>query len=212
MNGERETGRPLVGVVVGSDSDLPLVKEAYDLLSEWGIECRVLVASAHRTPDEVAAFARGAREQGIEVIIACAGLAAHLPGVIAAHTTVPVIGVPRAAGTLGGLDALLSIVQMPPGVPVACVGLDGARNAALLAASILATRYEGVRDRLERFRQEQAAGVRAKNARVLEMGMAGWTGEGIGVGTPGDRPEGSRELGWRQECPPRERPPRGDET
>ena len=164
--------RPRVAIVVGSDSDLPLMKEAYDLLTAWGVGCRVLVASAHRTPDDVAAFARGAREQGFQVIIACAGLAAHLPGVLAAHTTLPVIGVPRAVGGLGGMDALLSIVQMPPGVPVACVGLDAARNAALLAAAILAVSDEGLRERLESFRREQAAAVREKNARLAEHGMA----------------------------------------
>jgi len=164
---------PLVAIVVGSDSDLPLMKEAYDLLASWGIGCRVLVASAHRTPDAVASFARSAGERGVDVIIACAGMAAHLPGVIAAHTTVPVIGVPRAVGSLGGLDALLSVVQMPPGVPVACVGLDAARNAALLAVAILAVKYEDLRERLQRFRQEQAEAVREKNARVAELGMAG---------------------------------------
>ncbi|MDI6894414.1 MAG: 5-(carboxyamino)imidazole ribonucleotide mutase [Bacillota bacterium] len=187
--------RPRVALVVGSDSDLPLMKEAYDLLTAWGVGCRVLVASAHRTPDEVASFARGARDRGFEVIIACAGLAAHLPGVIAAHTTLPVIGVPRAAGGLGGLDALLSIVQMPPGVPVASVGLDGARNAALLAAAILAVKDDGVRQRLESFRREQAAAVREKNARLADLGMAPAGGElpaGPGVGSPrGEAPGGS---------------------
>lgn len=163
--------RARVAIVVGSDSDLPLMKEAYDLLTSWGVGCRVLVASAHRTPEDAVSFARGAREQGFEVVIACAGLAAHLPGVLAAHTTLPVIGVPRAAGSLGGLDALLSIVQMPPGVPVACVGLDAAKNAALLAASILAVNDAAVRERLESFRREQAAAVREKNARLAGWGM-----------------------------------------
>lgn len=201
MNGTGEAGavppaagRARVAIVVGSDSDLPLVKEAYDLLASWGVGCRVLVASAHRTPDDAAAFARTAREQGVEVIIACAGLAAHLPGVLAAHTTLPVIGVPRAAGPLGGLDALLSIVQMPPGVPVACVGLDGARNAALLAASILAVADPAVREKLEEFRRRQAAAVREKNARLPAWAAAepaaGAGADGGGAG-PGAGPAGA---------------------
>jgi 5-(carboxyamino)imidazole ribonucleotide mutase len=133
--------RPVVGILVGSDSDRERMQAALDELTRHGIPYEFEVLSAHRAPDEVADYARTARERGLRVVIAGAGLAAALPGVVAAHTDLPVIGVPlrSAASVLDGLDALLSIVQMPPGVPVACVGVDGARNAAALAARILGT-------------------------------------------------------------------------
>jgi 5-(carboxyamino)imidazole ribonucleotide mutase len=132
-------GGPLVGVLVGSESDRERIKPALDELQARGIPCELEVRSAHRTPDAVAEYARGARDRGLRVLIAGAGLAAALPGVVAAHTDLPVIGVPlrSSLSVLDGLDALLSIVQMPPGVPVACVGVDNARNAAALAARIL---------------------------------------------------------------------------
>jgi len=131
---------PRVGIVMGSKSDLPAMQAAEKELTERGIRCEVRVMSAHREPDKVADYARNARMRGIRVIIAGAGLSAALPGVCAAHTELPVIGVPLTSRTsvAGGLDALLSIAQMPPGVPVACVGVDNARNAAVLAARILA--------------------------------------------------------------------------
>ena len=131
---------PLVGIVVGSESDRERMQPALTAFDELGIPHELEVRSAHRTPDAVAEYARGARERGLRVVIAGAGLAAALPGVVAAHTDLPVIGVPlrSSLSVLDGLDALLSIVQMPPGVPVACVGVDNARNAALLAARILA--------------------------------------------------------------------------
>jgi phosphoribosylaminoimidazole carboxylase PurE protein len=130
---------PLVGILVGSESDRERIQPAVDELAAHGIPCELEVRSAHRTPDAVAEYARTARERGIRVLIAGAGLAAALPGVVAAHTDLPVIGVPlrSSLSVLDGLDALLSIVQMPPGVPVACVGVDNARNAAALAARIL---------------------------------------------------------------------------
>ena len=130
---------PLVGIVMGSKSDLPLMEKAAKELSDRGILNEVRVMSAHRDPDVVAEYAKNARLRGLKVIIAGAGLAAALPGVVAAHTDLPVIGVPLTSSTsvAGGLDALLSISQMPPGVPVACVGVDNARNAAVLAARIL---------------------------------------------------------------------------
>jgi 5-(carboxyamino)imidazole ribonucleotide mutase len=130
---------PLVGIVVGSESDVERMQGAVDVLTEQGISHELEVRSAHRTPDAVADYCRGAKERGLKVIIAGAGLAAALPGVAAAHTDLPVIGVPLRSekSVLGGLDALLAIVQMPPGVPVACVGVDNAKNAALLAARIL---------------------------------------------------------------------------
>jgi phosphoribosylaminoimidazole carboxylase PurE protein len=131
--------KPLVGILIGSESDRERMQGALDELAERGIACELEVRSAHRSPDAVAEYARSARERGIRVLIAGAGLAAALPGVVAAHTDLPVIGVPlRSSLSVGdGLDALLSIVQMPPGVPVACVGVDNAKNAALLAARIL---------------------------------------------------------------------------
>jgi 5-(carboxyamino)imidazole ribonucleotide mutase len=130
---------PLVGILIGSDSDRERMQPALDELAERGIPCELEVRSAHRQPDAVAEYARAARGRGLRVLIAGAGLAAALPGVVAAHTDLPVIGVPLRSSTsvLDGLDALLSIVQMPPGVPVACVGVDNAKNAAVLAARIL---------------------------------------------------------------------------
>lgn len=149
----------LVAVVMGSKSDLDVMQACVDLLEKLGIPNEVHVMSAHRTPDKVAAFARGAADAGIEVIIAAAGGAAALPGVIKAHTWLPVIGVPLASSDLKGVDALYSIVQMPPGVPVAtvAVGSWGARNAAVLAASILSVKREDVRQRYEAYRAELAA-------------------------------------------------------
>jgi 5-(carboxyamino)imidazole ribonucleotide mutase len=137
---EFDIGEPLVGIVMGSRSDMAAMEAAEKELSERGIRSEVNVMSAHRDPDKVADYARSARTRGIRVIIAGAGLSAALPGVVAAHTELPVIGVPLSSRTsvAGGLDALLSVSQMPPGVPVACVGIDNARNAAILAARILA--------------------------------------------------------------------------
>ena len=131
---------PTVGIVMGSKSDMPVMERAGDELEERGIRFELRVMSAHRDPETVADYARNARMRGLRVIIAGAGLAAALPGVVAAHTDLPVIGVPLTSSTsvAGGLDALLAIAQMPPGVPVACVGVDNARNAAVLAARILA--------------------------------------------------------------------------
>jgi phosphoribosylaminoimidazole carboxylase PurE protein len=136
---ELEVDAPRVGIVMGSKSDLPAMEPAERELVERGIRCEVRVMSAHREPDKVSEYARNARMRGLRVIIAGAGLSAALPGVVAAHTELPVIGVPLTSRTsvAGGLDALLSIVQMPPGVPVACVGIDAAKNAAVLAARIL---------------------------------------------------------------------------
>jgi 5-(carboxyamino)imidazole ribonucleotide mutase len=132
---------PLVGIIMGSKSDLPEMEKAGEVLSEKGIRYEIRVMSAHRDPDTVAEYCRNARLRGLRIIIAGAGLSAALPGVAAAHSDLPVIGVPLSSrlSALGGLDAILSIVQMPPGVPVACVGLDNARNAGHLAARILAT-------------------------------------------------------------------------
>jgi len=144
-----------VGIVVGSKSDLPVIQKTADALTELGIESEVRVLSAHRTPELVAEWASGARQRGLKVLIAGAGMAAHLPGAVAAWSTLPVIGVPLAAGELRGMDALLSVVQMPPGIPVAtvAVGEAGAKNAAYLAAQIIglsrpevAQKYQALRD------------------------------------------------------------------
>lgn len=137
---ELEVDSPHVGIVMGSKSDLPAMEAAEKELNARGIRCEVRVMSAHREPDKVSDYAKNAKLRGLRVIIAGAGLSAALPGVVAAHTELPVIGVPLTSRTsvAGGLDALLSISQMPPGVPVACVGIDSARNAAVLAARILA--------------------------------------------------------------------------
>ncbi len=138
---------------MGSTSDLPVVKEAYDLLRGFGVEVEVRVLSAHRTPDELREYVVEADRDGVEVFIAAAGKAAHLPGVVAAHTTKPVIGLPVPAKHLYGIDALLSIVQMPPGIPVATVGVGEARNAALLAAQILSLKYGELAERLREYRE-----------------------------------------------------------
>jgi len=150
--------QPLVGILVGSKSDLPQVEAAERVLREFGIPYEVEVASAHRQPDRVRRYAEEAETRGLRVIIAGAGLAAHLPGVIAAHTTLPVIGVPVPAGPLKGMDALLSIVQMPRGVPVAAVGIGNMANAALLAVEILAVADPDLRERLIRYRERLAQG------------------------------------------------------
>jgi 5-(carboxyamino)imidazole ribonucleotide mutase len=149
--------KAVVSIIMGSVSDLPIMKKAAELLDTFEVPFEMHALSAHRTPDEVAVLAKNARERGIEVIIAAAGMAAHLPGVIASMTTVPVIGVPIRS-TLEGVDALLSMVQMPPGIPVATVGIDGALNAALLAVQLLAVKEERLRDRLAEYR----AGLREK--------------------------------------------------
>jgi len=153
-------GTPLVGVVMGSKSDEPLMQPALDTLQELGIEYEVSVVSAHRHPEKTRQYGLNARERGIEVIIAGAGGAAHLPGVMASWTTLPVIGVPLPTSELKGLDALLSIAQMPAGIPVACmaIGSAGAKNAALLAAQILGLKYDKIREACEKYRQGLAGG------------------------------------------------------
>ena len=154
-----------VAVIMGSDSDLPVVKKALDTLEEYGVPMEAHVLSAHRCPAETAAFARGARESGIGVIIAAAGKAAHLAGAIAANTTLPVIGIPIKS-SLDGMDALLATVQMPSGIPVATVAIDGAANAALLAIQILALSEPELADRLEKSRAEGLRKVLEKNEAI----------------------------------------------
>lgn len=145
---------PLVGILTGSPNDLPVVEKAQETLDELGVPCEIRVLSAHRTPDLTVEYVRAAEAAGVEVFIACAGLANHLAGVVAAHTLRPVIGVPLASGPLSGLDSLLSTVQMPPGVPVATVAVDGTRNAGFLAARLLAIKYPEIRERLEQAARE----------------------------------------------------------
>ena len=163
-----ERGKPLVLIVMGSDSDLPVVEQAAETLAALGVAYEMRVASAHRTPDHAAALATEARGRGVKVIIAAAGGAAHLAGVLAAHTTLPVIGLPIASssGTLGGMDALLSAAQMPSGVPVATVAINGAKNAALLAAEILATSDDALAAKLDVLRKEMAAKVEAADGKL----------------------------------------------
>ena len=157
-----------VGVIMGSDSDLPVVEKAIDKLKEYGVPYEVHVYSAHRTPVQAGEFARTAQENGFGAIIAAAGKAAHLAGALAANTTLPVIGIPVKSSTLDGLDALLSTVQMPSGIPVATVAIDGADNAAILAAQMLALSDEGLAAGLLAMKQEMAEGVSKKDAALQE--------------------------------------------
>ena len=151
---------PLVGVVVGSRSDEPMVQDTVTVLNELGIPNELSVISAHRTPEKAREYAKNASERGLEVIIACAGGSAALPGVMASWSTLPVIGVPLPSSQLGGVDALHSIVQMPPGVPVACVAVGswGARNAAYLAAAILALKHDDIKKAYGEYRERLASG------------------------------------------------------
>ena len=157
-----------IGIIMGSDSDLPVVRKAVDQLKALEIPFEVHVYSAHRTPEEARDFARQAREKGFGVIIAAAGMAAHLAGALAANTTLPVIGIPCAGPLLDGLDALLSTVQMPSGIPVATVAVGGGANAALLAAQILAVEDREVARKLEEKRKADAAAVLEKDRGILE--------------------------------------------
>jgi len=156
----------LVGILMGSDSDWPTMKAAAEACKEFGVTHDVQVMSAHRTPDDVADYAKGAYARGMRVIIAGAGGAAHLAGVVAAFTTLPVIAVPIESKSLKGLDSLLSMAQMPAGVPVATVAIDGARNAGLLAIQILATSDVKLQDAYVKFKAKMAEGVREKNRKL----------------------------------------------
>jgi 5-(carboxyamino)imidazole ribonucleotide mutase len=153
-----DSPHPLVAILTGSPNDVPRVAKAQEALDQLGVPSELRVLSAHRTPELTVEYVRGAEARGVRVFVACAGMANHLAGVVAAHTLRPVIGVPLASGALGGFDALLSTVQMPPGIPVATVAVDGARNAGLLAARILALDDPGLAERI-------AAGLAADRAR-----------------------------------------------
>lgn len=157
-----------VGVIMGSDSDLPVVSKAVEILKKLDVPSEVHVFSAHRTPEEVKSFSEQARERGFGVIIAAAGKAAHLAGAVAANTTLPVIGIPVKSSTLDGLDALLSTVQMPGGIPVATVAIDGAKNAGLLAAQILAVDDPELAGKLQKQRTDAAQNVLKKNKKIEE--------------------------------------------
>jgi 5-(carboxyamino)imidazole ribonucleotide mutase len=161
-----ETGGPLVGIVMGSDSDLPVMSAAAEVLAALEVPHEVRVVSAHRTPHDMIAYGGEAADRGLKVIVAGAGGAAHLPGMLAAVTTLPVIGVPVRTTALDGMDSLLSIVQMPRGVPVATVAIDGGRNAGLLAAQILATSDPELTRRLGAVRAEMAEAARTADAKV----------------------------------------------
>lgn len=161
------TDKPLVGIVMGSDSDWSVMKPAMEACAEFGIGCDVRVMSAHRTPDDVAEFAREAVKRGLRVIIAGAGGAAHLAGVVASFTSLPVIAVPIETKLAGGLDSLLSMVQMPPGVPVACVGVGAGRNAGLLAVQIIGSGNPAFDAPLQQFKAKLAAQSRAKNKKLV---------------------------------------------
>ena len=161
-----------VSIVMGSDSDLPVMAKAAGVLEELGVEYEMTIISAHREPDIFFAYAKGAEERGIKVIIAGAGMAAHLPGMCAALFPLPVIGIPMHTASLGGRDSLYSIVQMPSGIPVATVAIDGAKNAGILAAKILAVSDEALLGRLKAYTEKMKQEVLAKDARLKEVGYA----------------------------------------
>ena len=157
------TTKPLVGIIMGSDSDLPIMEKAFAICKEFDVPFEVKILSAHRTPEEHAEYSKTAADRGLKVIIAAAGMAAHLPGVTAGQTILPVIGVPIKSNFQDGLDSLLSIVQMPSGIPVATVAVNGAKNAALLAVQILATGDETYKRKFENYKIEMAKSSMKKN-------------------------------------------------
>ena len=163
-----EAAKAKVGIVMGSDSDWPAMKGCVDMLKQFGVEFEVRISSAHRSPAATAEYAGQAADNGLAVLVAAAGMAAHLAGVMAAHTTLPVLGVPMASGSLQGVDALLSTVQMPPGIPVATVGIGsaGAKNAGLLAVQILALNDATLAGKLAQYKAELAQGVQQKNEKL----------------------------------------------
>ena len=161
---------PRVGIVMGSDSDLPVMSKAAEVLDKLGVDYEMRIISAHREPEVFVEFARGAKEAGYKVLIAGAGMAAHLPGMLAAMVPMPVIGVPMHTKALGGRDSLYSIVQMPSGIPVATVAIDGGTNAGVLAARILAIADEELAGRLQEYREGLREAVEAKDARLRQVG------------------------------------------
>ena len=162
-----------IGLILGSDSDLPKIKECFDILDEFGVTYEVIISSAHRCPVQTMEWTASASGRGIRVIIAAAGGAAHLPGVVASHTTLPVIGVPIETGIAGGLDSMLSIIQMPAGIPVAAMaaGKAGGSNAALFAVSILALSDKTLAGRLVKYREDMAKKITGRNEKLKQMGL-----------------------------------------
>ena len=161
--------KPKILILIGSDSDLSIIEDGVKFLKEMGVPFKLDISSAHRHPEKTVEYAKKARKNGFEVIIAVAGMAAHLPGVVASHTTLPVIGVPTNGGTLNGIDALLSIVQMPKGIPVATVGINASRNAAILACEILSVKHEGIREKLEKMKDDMKRQNEEKSAKVNDL-------------------------------------------
>lgn len=164
---------PLVGIIMGSDSDLPIMKEAARVLNEFEISYEVKIVSAHRTPVELVEYSQTAQSRGIKVIISGAGGSAHLPGMVASMTSIPVIGVPinNSANPLNGIDSLYSIIQMPPGVPVATVAINGAKNAGILACSILSISQSHLQKKLNQFKEKMREEVKLKNKKLEEVGL-----------------------------------------
>jgi 5-(carboxyamino)imidazole ribonucleotide mutase len=165
----------LVAIVMGSDSDLPIMKEAADVLRYFDVRHEVRILSAHRTADAMFEYAQAARKRGILSIIAGAGGAAHLPGMIAAISSIPVIGVPIKSSSLNGLDSLLSIVQMPPGVPVATVAINGAKNAGILACQIVGTRYKEIGDKVNEYKKKLNREINLKDTKLRKLGTQKYT-------------------------------------
>src|SRR4028119_624200 len=162
--------QPLIGIIMGSDSDLPTMQDAIAVCEEFGVPCEVAIVSAHRTPERMVKYAQDAHQRGLKVIISGAGGAAHLPGMVASLTPLPVIGVPVASRHLQGLDSLYSIVQMPAGIPVATVAIGNAKNAGLLAVQILATHQPELLERVQQYRQNLAQSVMDKQAQLDQLG------------------------------------------
>ncbi|HAZ49707.1 MAG TPA: 5-(carboxyamino)imidazole ribonucleotide mutase [Cyanobacteria bacterium UBA11369] len=171
------TNSPLVGIIMGSDSDLPTMKEAIAILEEFQIPCEVAIVSAHRTPERMVEYAQSAHQRGLKVIIAGAGGAAHLPGMVASLTPLPVIGVPVPSRHLQGVDSLYSIVQMPAGIPVATVAIGNAKNAGLLAVQILASHQAELLERVQQYRQSLTQSVMDKQARLSHLGYQQYLAE-----------------------------------
>ncbi len=163
-------GKPLVGIIMGSDSDLPTMKDAIAVCEEFGVPCEVAIVSAHRTPERMVKYAQEAHQRDLKVIIAGAGGAAHLPGMVAALTPLPVIGVPVSSRHLQGVDSLYSIVQMPAGIPVATVAIGNAKNAGLLAVQILASHQPELLEKVQQYRQNLAQSVINKQTQLDELG------------------------------------------
>src|ERR671924_2441843 len=162
---------PLVGIIMGSDSDLPVMKEAKEILDSFGVANEITIVSAHRTTKRMVHYATTAKKRGIETVIAGAGGAAHLPGMVASLTALPVIGVPIETKSLEGLDSLLSIAQMPPGVPVATVAINGARNAGILACQILGTKHSDIAKKVEKYKRDLESSVLERVNAVGRMGV-----------------------------------------